>query len=353
MIRIKDLVVDLKEFALKNIDLEVKEGEYFVIIGPTGAGKSILLETMVGFHFPVHGSIELDGKNITREEPRKREIGIVFQDYMLFPHLSVKKNIEFGLKKKKSSCLDDITKLTKFLEIDHILERMPDTLSGGESQRVALARALINNPKVLLLDEPLSALDLNTRDRIIKMLGRIKDERKTTIIHVTHDQFEAVSLADRIAVMNKGRILQIGAPDQVFRRPNSEFVANFVGVENLFNGTAEIDPLTELSVIKIKTNREPEGYLTVLSTMKRTGNVRLSIRPEDILISVTRIETSARNIYKGRIASITDQGIITKVVVDVGIPFATIITKRSFEDLALKEDMSVYITFKATAVHIF
>ena len=353
MIRIKDLVVDLKEFALKNIDLEVKAGEYFVIIGPTGAGKSILLETMTGFHSPVQGSIELDSKDITREEPRKREISIVFQDYMLFPHLSVKKNIEFGLKQKKSSRLDDITKLAKFLEIDQILQRMPDNLSGGESQRVALARALVNNPKVLLLDEPLSALDLNTRDRIIKMLGRIKDERKTTIIHVTHDQFEAVSLADRIAVMNKGRILQVGTPDQVIRQPNSEFVANFVGVENLFKGTAETDSLTGLSVIKIKADRESEGYLTVLSTMKRTGNVRLSIRPEDILISVERIETSARNIYKGMIASITDQGVITKVVVDVGIPFVTVITKRSFEDLALKKGMPVYITFKATAVHIF
>lgn len=353
MIRIKDLVVDLKEFALKNIGLEIKKGEYFVIIGPTGAGKSILLETIVGFHSPVRGSIQLDNKDITREEPRKREISIVFQDYMLFPHLSVKKNIEFGLRQKKSSQTENITKLTKFLEIDHLLQRMPDTLSGGESQRVALARALVSNPKVLLLDEPLSALDLNTKDRIIKMLGKIKEERKTTIIHVTHDQFEAVSLADRIAVMNNGRILQVGTPDQVFRQPNSEFVANFVGVENLFKGSAEIDPLTGLSKVKINFDQNSDDFLTVLSTTRKTGNVLVSIRPEDILISTTKIDSSARNMYKGKIVSIIDQGIITKVVVDVGIPFVTIITKRSFEDLALAKGMTIYITFKATVVHIF
>lgn len=350
MIRIKDLAIDLKEFALRDIDLDIKKGEYFVIIGPTGAGKSILLETIVGFHIPDQGSIELDEKDITKEETRKRKIGIVFQNYMLFPHLSVEKNIEFGLKQKKSNMVE---KITKFLEIDHILHRMPSTLSGGESQRVALARALVNKPKVLLLDEPLSALDVNTRDKIIKMLSRIKYERETTIIHVTHDQFEAVLLADRMAVMNKGQILQIGTPDQVFRRPNSEFVANFVGVENLFKGTAEIEPSTGLTIVKIKDEREREEFLTVFSTTKKIGDVLLSIRPEDILISVTKTETSARNTYKGEITSIIDQGIITKIVVDAGIPFVTVITKRSFEDLALAEGMPVYITFKATAVHIF
>jgi len=350
LIRIKNLVVDLKEFILKDIDLEIKKGEYFVIIGPTGAGKSILLETIAGFHLPIRGSIELDGKDITKEEPRKRRIGIVFQDYMLFPHLSVKKNIEFGLNQKKSYRLDE---LTRFLEIDHILQRMPDTLSGGEAQRVALARALVNNPKILLLDEPLSALDLNTRKKIIKMLNKIKEGRKITIVHVTHDQFESVLLADRIAVIDNGRILQVGTPDEVFRRPNSKFVANFVGIENLFRGIANIDPLTDLSMIKIIDKQKSEGLLTVFSVTKKTGNVLISIRPEDILISINKIESSARNTYKGKVVSIMDQGTIIKVVVDVGVPFVVIITKRSFEDLAIKKDTPVYITFKATAVHIF
>jgi molybdopterin-binding protein len=342
LIRIEDLTVDLGEFILKDINLEIERGEYFVVLGPTGAGKSVLLETIAGLYQQKKGLIEINGRDVTRAEPRKRNISIVYQDYMLFPHLTVKENIEFGLKEKSH----DLDKILEFLDIRRILHRKPDTLSGGESQRVALARALVTKPAVLLLDEPLAALDSNTRERIMSELRQINEKMGVTIIHITHERSEAVALADKMAVMNDGGILQVGTPEQVFRKPNSEFIADFVGVENLFKGESVIDRDTGFANIEV-------NGIKIVSTGAKSGDVFISIRPEELLVSMERIETSARNSYRGEITEIIDWGTIVKIVVDVGIPFVVVITKRSFEDMALKEGMSVYITFKATAVHVF
>jgi molybdopterin-binding protein len=343
LIRIEDLTVDLGEFILKDVNLEIKRGEYFVVLGPTGAGKSVLLETIAGLYQPQKGVIEINGRDVTRAEPRKRNLSIVYQDYMLFPHLTVRENIEFGLKEKGASDLDG---LVEFLDIPHILHRRPDTLSGGESQRVALARALVTKPAVLLLDEPLAALDSNTREKIMRKLRQINREMGITIVHITHEHFEAIALGDRMAVMNGGGILQVGRPEEVFRKPESEFVANFVGVENLFRGTAVLDPDTGIADIEV------DG-VKLVSAGGKSGDVFVSIRPEDILISLERIETSARNSYRGVITEILDRSAIVKIAVDVGIPFHVIITKRSFEDMNLKKGEEVYITFKAAAVHVF
>ena len=342
MIRIENLTVDLGEFILKDINLEIERGEYFVVLGPTGAGKSVLLETIAGLYQPKKGLIEINGRDVTRAEPRKRNISIVYQDYMLFPHLTVKENIKFGLKEKSQ----DLDKIVEFLDIRRILHRKPDTLSGGESQRVALARALVTKPAVLLLDEPLAALDSNTRERIMSELRQINEKMGITIIHITHERSEAIALADKMAVMNGGGILQVGTPEQVFRKPNSEFIANFVGVENLFKGKSVIDTGTGIAYIDVKG-------IKIVSTSCKSGDVFISIRPEDILVSTERIETSARNSYRGAITEIIDRGAITKIIVEVCISFAVVITKRSFEDMALKEGMLVYITFKASAVHVF
>ena len=342
MIRIEDLTVDLGEFILNDINLEIERGEYFVVLGPTGAGKSVLLETIAGLYQPKKGLIEINGRDVTRAEPRKRNISIVYQDYMLFPHLTVEENIKFGLKEKSQ----DLDKIVEFLDIRRILHRKPDTLSGGESQRVALARALVTKPAVLLLDEPLAALDSNTREKIMSELRQINEKMGITIIHITHERSEAIALADKMAVMNDGGILQVGTPEQVFRKPNSEFIANFVGVENLFKGKSVIDTGTGIAYIDVKG-------IKIVSTSCKSGDVFISIRPEDILVSTERIETSARNSYRGAITEIIDRGAITKIIVDVCISFAVVITKRSFEDMALKEGMLVYITFKASAVHVF
>ena len=326
MIRIENLTVDLGEFILRDISLEIERGEYFVVLGPTGAGKSVLLETIAGLHQPKKGLIAIKGKDVTRAEPRKRELSIVYQDYMLFSHLTVKENIEFGLN-ESSHGLD---KIVDFLDVRHILHRKPDTLSGGESQRVALARALVTRPAVLLLDEPLAALDITTREKIMGKLRQINEEMGITVIHITHEHAEAIVLADRIAVMNGGEILQVGTPEQVFRKPSSEFIANFVGVENVFNGESVIDPDTGAAAIVV------DG-VKIISASGKSGNAFVSIRPEDILVSREKIETSARNSYRREIIEIRERGAIVKIVVEVGIPLVVVITKRSFEDMRLKK----------------
>ena len=343
MIRIEDLTVELGEFILKDVNLEIEPGEYFVVLGPTGAGKSVLLETIAGLYQPKKGLIKINGRDVTRAEPRKRDISIVYQDYMLFPHLTVRENIEFGLKENGAS---DLNEIVEFLDVRQILHRKPDTLSGGESQRVALARALVTKPGILLLDEPLSALDCNTREQIMCELRQINEKMGITIIHITHERSEAIALGDRVAVMNEGRILQVGIPEEVFRKPNSEFVANFVGVENLFRGESVIDQDT--GVANIKVNR-----IKIISTSCKSGNVFIAIRPEDILLSIDRIEASARNSYQGNITEVKDMGSTIKIVVDVGILFSTVITKWSFEDMGLRNDTQVHVTFKASSVHVF
>ncbi len=239
MIQIKNLYVDLKDFRLQDINLSVSEGEYFIVLGPTGAGKTVLLESIAGLYPIKSGEIWLRGKEVTRLEPEKRGISIVYQDHALFPHLSVKDNIVFGLKLHKQTkqeaeaALDWVAGL---LDVSHLLNRKPDTLSGGEQQKVALARALSIKPEVLLLDEPLSALDPETREGVQKELRQLHNRLKVTTIHVTHDFEEAIALGDHIAVLGEGCIKQVGTPEQIFRQPNSEFIARFAMARNIFAG---------------------------------------------------------------------------------------------------------------------
>ena len=225
MIAIEDLHIDLGDFALKGINLEVEDGDYLMILGPTGAGKTILLETIAGIYEPDRGKIILDGKDITGISPRNRFLGMVYQDYMLFPHLTVEDNILFGLKARKVSkdeAAGRAMKLADMLGVSHLLHRRPDTLSGGEQQRVAIARALAVEPKVLLLDEPLSALDPETRVSLREELRRIREMTDTIMVHVTHSLDEAFLLGNRMAIMDAGRIIQVGDVGDVFKRPNSK-----------------------------------------------------------------------------------------------------------------------------------
>jgi len=230
MISIKNLKVNLGDFLLQNINLDIEPGEYFIVLGPTGAGKTVLLESIAGLYPVLEGEVWIGDKEITDLSPEKREIGIVYQDQVLFPHLSVEKNIAFGLKMRKCPKNEAKAKIDAIVEvvgISHLLRRSPATLSGGEKQKVALARALVTEPKVLLLDEPLSALDPETRE---KMQGELREMHRkvvVTIIHVTHDFEEAIALGHRVAVLNDGCIAQMGTPEEFLRRPSSEFVARF------------------------------------------------------------------------------------------------------------------------------
>ncbi len=347
-VQVRDLWVDLDEFHLREINLDVAAGEYFVVLGPTGAGKTVLLETVAGLHQPHKGRIILDGEDVTDAPPERRGIGFVYQDYVLFPHLNVAGNIAFGLKLRRmarETIEQQVTTISQLLGIDHLLHRRPGTLSGGEAQRVALARALVVEPRLLLLDEPLSALDPGMREGLQRELARVHRELGTTTIHVTHDFEEAVALGDRIAVVNEGRVVQVGSPEEIFRRPGSEFVARFVGVRNIFRG--EVHP-------------GDDGYqmlcldgVEIAVVTGLTGQAHGSIRPEEIVVSREPLRSSARNSFRGRIVDITDRGTVVYVTVRVPPDFTCIITRRSLEEMELREGLEVYIAFKASAVHIF
>jgi molybdopterin-binding protein len=348
VLQIHNLSKDLGEFALRDVDLDIGPGEYLVIIGPTGAGKTILLETIAGIYPPDSGTIALKGRDITLLPPRERNICVVYQDYMLFTHLTVEENIAFGLVSRKMN-RDEIRKrvlgAAQLLSIDHLLHRSPDTLSGGEQQRTAIARAIVMEPVLLLLDEPLSALDARTQAVLRKELRRLHTEYGITVMHVTHNFEEVFALADRVAVMHEGRIVQCGHPDEVFRKPASEFIASFTGGENIFQGTCTYQ--NGVSAITV-------GELTIISTAcNGEGNVYATIRPEDILISKESVKSSARNSFQGTITDMVNTGVLIKVTVDAGTPFVSLLTRQSSDQLRLKEGDEVYLTFKASAVHVF
>ena len=347
MIEAKNISKNLGEFFLRDVSFDIKNGEYFMILGPPGAGKTILLETIAGIYRPDKGKILMAGKDITYIPPKDRNISMVYQDYMLFPHLNVEQNIAFGLKLKKTPkevIKNKVEKNSKLLNIYHLLHRYPGTLSGGEKQRIAIARAMVIEPYALLLDEPLSALDTQTRDRLRQELRRIHSITKMTIVHVTHNFEEIFSLADRVAVMNEGRIIQVGRPDDIFRKPNCEFVANFVGVENLFKGK---------SIVENGSAHINIDGVNIFSTGQKSGDAFVSVRPEEILISKQPFRSSARNSLKGKIARIVNSGATAKITVDTGVPFNVMITRQSLENMELKEGITAFITFKASAVHIF
>ncbi|MDG6258025.1 MAG: tungstate ABC transporter ATP-binding protein WtpC [Methanomicrobiaceae archaeon] len=348
MLRIEHVSKDMGEFLLKDVSLQVSQGEYVVIIGPTGAGKTILVETVAGIYPPDAGRVLLNGRDITHEEPRNRNISMVYQDYMLFPHLSVHDNIAFGLRNRqleKPEIERRVEESADLLGISHLLHRRPDTLSGGEQQRAAIARAIVMEPSVLLLDEPLSALDGRTREALRKELRRLHDTMDITVLHITHNFEEVFSLADRVAVMNRGEIVQDGAPDEVFRKPNCEFIADFVGVENLFKGMCRLDNGNAI----IET-----GDLSLVSTTcTREGEVFVSVRPEDIMVSRTKPEISAQNVFAGTVTESVNNGIVMRAVVDAGIPFVVTLTRQAYQDLDIKKGDSIYLLFKAASVHVF
>lgn len=347
-VRIEDLWVDLDEFHLHEIELDIAPGEYFVILGPTGAGKTVLLEAIAGLHQLGRGRILLNGGDVTRVPPERRGIGFVYQDYMLFPHLCVRDNVAFGLRARgadRAVIAERVVEIGRLLGISHLLHRRPGTLSGGEQQRVALARALVVRPRLLLLDEPLSALDPEMREGLQRELARLHRELGTTTIHVTHDFQEAVALGDRIAVVNEGRVVQVGSSEEVFYRPNSEFVARFVGVRNIFRG-------------EVVTGVGGEGVLhaggmEMAVTTDVVGTVHGAIRPEDIVLSREPRCSGAGNAFRGRVVSVVDRGTVVYVTVRVPPDFVCAITRRSRKEMGLEEGQEVCIAFKASAVHVF
>lgn len=347
MLRLKNVSKTWDNFSLKDINLDVENGEYFAVLGPTGAGKTLLLEIIAGLRYPDAGEIWLDNQNITTLPPEKRNMGFVFQEYALFPHMTVWENISFGLEMRglpPSERTFHIEKILKLMGLELLSDRYPETLSGGERQRTALARALVTEPSLFLLDEPLGALDVNTKETLREELKRIHEKIGITTIHVTHDHTEAITLADRIGVMSEGRIAQVGTPDEVFRRPVSEFVANFVGFENVFKGFSTI----EGGVAKIDV-----GEVQFEAVTNRQGWVKVCIRPEEILLSKKSFKSSARNLFKGEIVEVSERGAMAKLKVAAGVDFVVLITRRSLLEMGLKKGSEVYLSFKASSLRVF
>ncbi|MDI6888074.1 MAG: tungstate ABC transporter ATP-binding protein WtpC [Methanocellales archaeon] len=350
MIEIKGLSKNWRGFSLKNVNLRVEKGEYFIILGPTAAGKTLLLELIAGFCEPNEGGIWINDKNVTRMTPEKRGTGFVYQDYSLFPHLTVKENIEFGLKIKgmpKSRIEEKSKEIMDILGISHLSHRRPRTLSGGEQQRVAIARGIVIEPSVMLLDEPLNALDARTQIQLRGELKKIHREAKLTTIHVTHDQTEAMVLADRIGVMMNGEIVQTGSPEEIFHFPLNERVAEFVGVENIIEG------MVTSNEEGVATIRIDDHIMEAISSAKVGDRVRVCLRPESITIAPSKTLSSARNSFSGMITQLVPLGATCRIEIDCGFPLISLVTKTSAEDLGLRVGKGVCASFKASSVHVF
>ena len=239
MIELKQLYRRWGNFSLKDIDLKTESGEYFVLLGPCGAGKTLLLETIAGFHVPEGGEILINNRDVTNLPSERRGVGFVYQEHWLFPHLSVRDNICYGLKDRRNSKRRQqhrLDELTELLGLQSLMSRQDTALlSGGEKQKVALARALAPQPELLLLDEPLHSLDMNIRDQVTHLLLEINRNLGVTVLHVTHDFTEAAALARRIGIMNDGRLIQVGESEEILLRPQARWVADFLGMKNMFN----------------------------------------------------------------------------------------------------------------------
>jgi spermidine/putrescine transport system ATP-binding protein len=271
--------------AVDDISLEIRSGEFFSLLGPSGCGKTTTLRMIGGFELPTAGRIELRGVDVTTAPPDKRPVNMVFQSYALFPHLNVQDNVAFGLRRHKVKEADVRERSAEALELVHLTgygKRKPNELSGGQQQRVALARALVNRPQVLLLDEPLGALDLKLRRSLQLELKRIQIEVGITFVYVTHDQEEALTMSDRIAVMNHGKVEQIGLPEELYDRPSTRFVADFMGTTNLLHGVVEA---VDGAVTSIRLDGGDTCRTTTVDGLRSGQPIEISVRPEAVAIA--------------------------------------------------------------------
>jgi spermidine/putrescine transport system ATP-binding protein len=279
-IRLVELTKEFREIrAVDRVSLDIDAGEFFSLLGPSGCGKTTTLRMMGGFEAPTSGRIELRGRDITLDPPDKRPVNMVFQNYALFPHLDVGGNVGFGLRRRHVESREIARRVGEALELVRLPgyeRRKPNQLSGGQQQRVALARALINRPNVLLLDEPLGALDLKLRRQLQVELKRVQVEVGITFVYVTHDQEEALTMSDRIAVMSHGRIEQLGTPEELYERPATRFVADFVGTTNLLRGRIEADGTVRLSSGEVA----PVAH----DGLAPGEEVEISVRPESVSV---------------------------------------------------------------------
>lgn len=334
MLSIQNLTSSIGEFNLNDICLEINDGDYFVLLGPSGAGKTVLFETIAGIYLPDSGKIVINGKDITYSKIRSRQIGVVFQDGAIFPHLTVAQNISYPLKIKKLSKKEirlKVLKLADQMGITQLLHRKPETLSGGELRRVAIARTLSLDPECLLLDEPLSSIDAQLRDDI---LGLLKNLNKSglTILHITHDYREAFYLANKLAVIDKGRIVQQGTPAEIVARPGSKFVAGFIGIKNYF----EYKVVSEDEII-IENSVRLKKATTTLAKGK-------AVIPQESIRILTGSEKDIKvNFFNAKILDMVHFPENIELMLDIGIPLHVVLNAELAKEIMDRNSIGIEI----------
>ncbi|WP_321404346.1 ABC transporter ATP-binding protein [Maridesulfovibrio sp.] len=345
MIKIEKLTIELPEFVLQEIDLHIAEGDFFTLLGPTGSGKSVLLETIAGLVPVSSGSIKISGSEITQIPPEKRGLSIVYQDYALFPHLSVLENITFGAKYKginKDRATQKASELAEKLNISHLLTRTPLHLSGGERQRAAIARALLVDPAVLLLDEPLSALDPAFRQEVQDLLKNLHRETGITFVMVTHDFDEALYLSTNGAIIRNGKLVRKGKIRDIFNSPGSEFVAGFVGMSNIYPCNPMSD-YVKLGDIDLTYTKEKEGSET-----------RLAFRPEEVLLGSEIGEHNEQNSFYATIKGITAGGFHARVTLEYGdMEIFALVPRKMIGNGELEPGLPIKVAIPEQSLHLF
>ena len=356
MISLRQVSARAGDFRLTDVSFDVPQGAYGVVIGPAGAGKTTLLETIAGVLRATAGSVILGGEDLTGAPPEARRLGIVYQHAYLFPHLTVSENVRYGAA-SESVAAD----MAARFGVDTLANRWADSLSGGERQLVAIARALARRPEVLLLDEPFSALDPRTRNVARRILRAIYYERRFTVLQVTHDFAEAGLLGDVAIMLDRGRVVQQGDPEHVFRKPASPYIADFLGAENVFAGEARPIRAEEPDWVKGDGDqfvRHPVAFTTGALTFYALGDVvpgptHAVIRAEEVSLSAELAASSVQNQFRGRIVEIVPAGALSRVTVDAsGTPIVAAVTARSVRELGLQTGQEIVVGFKATAVHL-
>ncbi len=350
MIEFDNVSLKLGDFRLNEVSLRVNHGDYYFIMGPSGAGKTIILEAIAGLHHPDSGCVNIDGTDMSGVPPEKRRIALVYQDYSLFPHMSVHNNVAFGLKMQKLSKPEVKMRVTEVLDrlgISHLADRAPYTMSGGEQQRVALARALVTEPDILLLDEPFSAMDQVIRDKFVADMRAIHKEQNLTIVQVTHSRGEALSLATRVAVIIDGTLEQEGACDEVFQRPPNRRVGRFLGIENIFEGmvagTGAGGSIVTVDGCSIKTT----------DAMPKGSQVCVFIRAADV--SVRRpdmIADDEYNSFPAKIEKIIPRKSYYLLEISCGISLYALTTEQEIKEKGLAPGQAVSVSFRPAAVHV-
>ncbi|HWL01494.1 MAG TPA: ABC transporter ATP-binding protein [Microbacteriaceae bacterium] len=302
--------------AIESLDLTIPAGSFFALLGPSGCGKTTTLRLVAGLEQPTRGRILIGGKDVTDVKPFRRPVNTVFQSYALFPHMTVIENVAFGLKRRRiANAAAKAHEALQLVELDHLAQRKPAQLSGGQQQRVALARAVVNRPALLLLDEPLGALDLKLRRQMQLELKSIQGEVGLTFLHVTHDQEEAMTMADTVAVMNKGEIEQMGSPEELYELPRTAFVANFLGQSNLLTGhvTSDSGDVIVVDVAGIKV------AVPKARAQRHTGEITIGVRPEKLTLHPTAPAPQAgvNVLGPGRVTDVSFSGVSTQYTLSI------------------------------------